>query len=171
MSFNAKNLSYETKDPPFLQKLRGQYGDTSGRLERPIARPRKPKEDNDDDEPTYVDEESNEVISKEEYNALVRESNPEEEVQDPEQKQEQEQDKAASKTDMDEVNTDQQPPTSKQKLAEIGGPKKRKQAKVVGEESASADKGEKPVEGGSREPKPKKKTEKKKKIKLSFDDE
>jgi hypothetical protein len=30
------------------------------------------KDDVDDDEPTYVDEESNEVISKEEYEALLR---------------------------------------------------------------------------------------------------
>lgn len=110
------------------------------------------------------------MISKEEYNALMRESNPEED-QDPEQKQENEQDKAASKTDTGEVNTDQKPSASKQNLAEIGGPKKRKQAKVVGEESAPAVKDEKPVEGDSKEPKPKKKTEKKKKIKLSFDDE
>ena len=158
--------SPETKEPPFLQKLRGQYGGTAaGRLERPMARPRRPKDNDDDDEPTYVDEESNEVISKEEYNALVHGSNQKEEataVQAPEP------DKQASKTDSDEEKADKQPPTSKQNLAEIGGPKKRKQAKIVGEDSVPE---EEESKGNDNKSKPKKKSEKKKKIKLSFDDQ
>ncbi|KAB8261738.1 hypothetical protein BDV32DRAFT_30553 [Aspergillus pseudonomiae] len=165
MSFKSKNLAYEAKEPAFLQRLRNQYGDTSGRLERPIARPRKLKDADDDDDPTYVDEESNEVISKEEYEALVRESNKEGEdtgkgEPDPEQttSQDNEQDKAS---------TTQEAPISKQNMAEIGGPKKRKQAKVIGEEEPAAEKEEiQPKDTGSRKPK-----QKKKKIKLSFDEE
>lgn len=158
--------SPETKEPPFLQKLRGQYGGTSGRLERPVARPRRPKVNDDDDEPTYIDEESNEVISKDEYNALVHGSNQKEEapaIQAPEP------DKPATKTDTDEGKGDEQPPTSKQNLAEIGGPKKRKQAKVVGEDSVPEE--ERSMGNDSKKSKPKKKSEKKKKIKLSFDDQ
>ncbi|KAI9928112.1 hypothetical protein ASPWEDRAFT_39094 [Aspergillus wentii DTO 134E9] len=155
MSYNAKNLAYEAKQPSFLQKLRSQYGDTSGRLERPIARPRKEKQDDgDDDEPTYVDEESNEVISKEDYAALVRDSNKEDEnpTQD-----------SAEQTSKPDEKEKEAP--SKQSLAEIGGPKKRKQAKVVGEENNAPEKEEERKEGPNRKPK-----QKKKKIKLSFDD-
>ena len=184
MSYNAKNLSYgmalpkftllsltypETNEPPFLQRLRNQYGDTSGRLERPIARPRKPKDDNgDDDEPTYVDEESNEVISKEEYESLVRESNQKENADATGDSATQ--DDSAPKTHTDESTAENEPPTTKQNLAEIGGQKKRKQAKVVGEDNApeAPESKEEPKEkAASQKPKQKKK----KKIKLSFDEE
>lgn len=156
----------ETNEPPFLQRLRNQYGDTSGRLERPIARPRKPKDDTgDDDEPTYVDEESHDVISKEEYESLVRESNQKEDVHATGNSLTQ--DESAPKTHTDESTAEKEPPTSKQNLAEIGGQKKRKQAKVVGEDNAPESKEEPTEKATSQKPKQKKK----KKIKLSFDEE
>ncbi len=91
--FNAKNLSYgisfvpmfksqtfakqqpiESNEPSFLRKLRGEFGGTDAvRHERPIPRPRKVMTDGDDeDQPTYVVEESQDTLSKEEYEALVR---------------------------------------------------------------------------------------------------
>ncbi|PWY65566.1 hypothetical protein BO70DRAFT_366693 [Aspergillus heteromorphus CBS 117.55] len=149
----------EAKQPAFLQRLKNQYGDTSGRLERPIARPRKPKNETDDDGPTYVDEESNEIISKEEYEALVRGDEDREGYNDNAPKDPE--DKGASGSGMGVDGT-----ASKQNVAEIGGPRKRKQAKVVGEEPRAEETKETPrKDSGSR------KAKQKKKIKLSFDDE
>jgi hypothetical protein len=56
--------------------------------------------------------------------------------------------------------------TSKQSLAEIGGPRKRKQAKIVGGEVQEAEVEDvRPKDAGPRKPK-----QKKKKIKLSFEE-
>ncbi|KAJ5653820.1 hypothetical protein N7490_000823 [Penicillium lividum] len=146
-------FAYEANEPAFLQRLRGQYGgDTSGRLERPAARPKKlkdPKEE-EDDEPVYLDEESNEVITKEEYKALVEPPKDETSTED------------ASTA---EGNKKPAEPIAKQSnLTEVGGQRKRKQVKVVGEEE------NKPDEASTVQEKPKK-TKKAKKIKLSFDEE
>ena len=141
-----------------MQKLRGQYGDSTGRLERPALRPTRLKvnNDDDDDEPTYLDEESNEVISKEEYKALVGESGSKGEGEAG--------DSAKDKSTGDEDKSQTEGSTSKQNnLTEVGGQRKRKKAKVVGEDKAEAE-----------EDLPKaasKKSKKPKKIKLSFDEE
>lgn len=199
MSFNAKNLSYgawpipdflmlclifylDAKDPPFLQKLRGQHGGTAGRLERPIARPRNPKRNNDDDdEPIYVDEESNEVISKEEYRALVQDSNQKEEDDEHATQEVDKDQRGAEGPGGKKTDNGKDAPVSKQKVAEIGGPKKRKQAKVVGEENKdkvqeAEGEGEGKGDGEGNEkqqeaPTAGKSKQKKKKIKLSFDEE
>ncbi|RHZ68042.1 hypothetical protein CDV55_103311 [Aspergillus turcosus] len=163
MSFNAKNLAYENKQPAFLQKLRNQYGDTSGRLERPAARPRLAKKDDvDDDEPTYVDEESNEVISKEEYEALLR---GDEKQQESAEQRSGDQDDLASGQDTEKP--DIEGTSSKQNLAGIGGPKKRKQAKVIADDSVEAENDTPKEDTGPQKAKQK---QKKKKIKLSFDE-
>ncbi|KAE8154963.1 hypothetical protein BDV25DRAFT_146761 [Aspergillus avenaceus] len=161
MSFNSKNLAYDAKEPAFLQRLKNQYGDTSGRLERPIARPRLAKNNNDDDdEPTYVDEESNEVISKEDYEALVRDSNKETEGSMKDASGQ-----GQSNREEDKGSAEKEASLPKQNIAEIGGPKKRKQAKLIGEEDPPPEREEKSSnDTGSRKPK-----QKKKKIKLSFD--
>ncbi|KAK0928309.1 hypothetical protein LTR29_017402 [Friedmanniomyces endolithicus] len=68
----AKDLSYDTSLPPFLQRLHDQKagrGDTD-RHERPLARPMRAKDPNDDDGPTVVDE-SGETVSKAEYEKLT----------------------------------------------------------------------------------------------------
>ncbi|EKV05741.1 ribosome assembly protein 1 [Penicillium digitatum] len=151
-------FEYDAKQPAFLQKLRGQYGDNTGRLERPALRPTRLKvnNDDDDDEPTYIDEDSNEVISKEEYKAMVGESGPKEEGEAG--------DSAMDNSTGDHVKSQTEASISKQNnLTEIGGQRKRKQAKVVGEDKAEA-----------KEVQPKaasKKSKKPKKIKLSFDEE
>ncbi|KAL4901657.1 hypothetical protein BDW74DRAFT_159883 [Aspergillus multicolor] len=160
MSFNAKNLAYDAKEPAFLRRLRGHYGDTSGGLERPSQRPRRAREDNEDDGPTYVDAESNEVISKADYEAMVKggDSQPENDVKE---------NGAGADQDGDSKKADDA--ASKQNLAEIGGPRKRKQAKVVRDEvneTEGAEKEEKevrPKDSGPRK-------QKKKKIKLSFEE-
>ncbi|KAJ5120329.1 uncharacterized protein N7515_009717 [Penicillium bovifimosum] len=151
-------FEYEAKQPAFLQKLRSQYGDNTGRLERPALRPTRLKvnNDDDDDEPTYVDEESNEVISKEEYKALVGESGSKEEGED-----------ATSAKDPSTAHEDNPAaaalgPTKQSNLTEVGGQRKRKQVKVVGEDKAETE---------EVQPKAAKKSKKSKKIKLSFDEE
>ncbi|KAL4802158.1 hypothetical protein BDV18DRAFT_147611 [Aspergillus unguis] len=163
MSYNAKNLAYDAKEPAFLQRLRGQYGNTSGGLDRPISqRPRKTKVDNEDDGPTYVDAESNEVISKEDYEAMVK--GGDEQSEQPENGAK---DKDAA-ADENGDSKQKEGASSKQNLAEIGGPRKRKQAKVVGDDVQETE-GEdaKPKEPAARKPDQKKK---KKKIKLSFEE-
>ncbi|KAF4759619.1 hypothetical protein N7455_001244 [Penicillium solitum] len=150
-------FEYDAKQPAFLQKLRGQYGDNTGRLERPALRPTRLKvnKDDDDDEPTYIDEESNEVISKEEYKALVGEHSPkgEGEVGD----------SAKDNSTGDQDKSQAEFSTSKQNnLTEVGGQRKRKQAKVVGEDKAEVEVQPKATSKKSKKPK---------KIKLSFDEE
>ncbi|KAJ5599473.1 hypothetical protein N7450_000540 [Penicillium hetheringtonii] len=164
MSKNSK-LAYvtlidisEANEPAFLQKLRGQYGDNSGRLERPAARPLKAKDkrDEEEDEPVYVDEESNEVISKEEYKALVGAMIQNRATKD------------SSTADNQDESTSQPEPTSAKQsnLTEVGGQKKRKQAKVVGEDTKPEPDEPLPAKASTtRKPK------KAKKIKLSFDEE
>lgn len=148
----------DAKQPAFLQKLRGQHGDNTGRLERPALRPTRLKvnKDDDDDEPTYIDEESNEVISKEEYKVLAGGNGPKGEDEAG--------DSAKDNSTGDQDKSQAVLSTSKQNnLTEVGGQRKRKQAKVVGEDKAEVE-----------EVQPKatsKKSKKSKKIKLSFDEE
>lgn len=158
----------EAKEPAFLQKLRGHYGDTSGRLERPAARPRKlkNKDDEDDDAPVYVDEESNEVISKAEYEALVGGGSDQKDgdasVKD-----------KSTENGQDHAQSQTETTTAKQSnLTEVGGPRKRKQVKVVGDDEPEEKSGDKQVadEAQPKAPAPRK-SKKVKKIKLSFDEE
>jgi hypothetical protein len=165
LALHLSNMSHviltcytDAKQPAFLQKLRGQYGDNTGRLERPALRPTRLKVNNedDDDEPTYLDEESNEVISKEEYKALVGESGPKGE----DEASNSEKDNSTG----DQANSQTELSTSKQNnLTEVGGQRKRKQAKVVGEDKAETEEVQPKVTS--------KKSKKPKKIKLSFDEE
>ncbi|MCJ1256128.1 hypothetical protein MMC24_003948 [Lignoscripta atroalba] len=165
MGFNAKNLSYESQEPSFLRKLKSEYGgDVSGRHERPLARPRKLKDEADDDGPTYVDEGSHNTISKVEYEAMLNgDGNT---VDDGGAE-------IISKT----VDTSKIQPRSvdesigsgnfkEQKVAGIGSSGKRRIAKVIGEdEHLSEMKGEgKASAVGKRAKKPKKR------IKLSFEE-
>lgn len=97
------------------------------------------------------------MISKEEYKALVQEgSQKADEVSAHNKFPDHEEDK---------TQTQSESTSPKQSnLREIGGQRKRKQAKVVGEDKAETEK-EKPKAPVSRKPK------KQKKIKLSFDEE
>ncbi|KAJ5347570.1 uncharacterized protein N7506_000823 [Penicillium brevicompactum] len=129
-------FEYDAKQPAFLQKLRGEYGDNSGRLERPAVRATRLKvnKDDDDDEPIYVDEESNEVISKEEYKTLVGESESKEEDKD-----------GPTKGSGGDEAKPQAEATKQSNLTEVGGQKKRKQAKVVGEDKTEIEEQPKPT--------------------------
>lgn len=107
-----------------------------------------------------MDEESNEVISKEEYKALVKSDEPKGDGDSSLAK-----DSSTADT-QDEPKPQSETTTSKQSnLTEIGGQKKRKQAKVVGEDSKPEPDETQPKASATRKPK------KAKKIKLSFDEE
>lgn len=155
----------EAKEPPFLQRLKNQYGGAnSSRHERPIPRPRRLQKDEDDDAPTYVDEETNEVISKEEYESLVRGDKGEDTREEREHPND-ETTSALTKEGADKLNSETEVTQQKQNIAEIGGPKKRKQGRVVGEEDAPDEAEQRQESSSSRKPK-----QEKKKIKLSFDE-
>ncbi|KAI9711834.1 MAG: hypothetical protein M1820_001979 [Bogoriella megaspora] len=73
MAPNPKNLAYNANEPSFLRKLRSENaGLGSNTQERPIPRQKRARDPADDDGPTYVLEESNDTLSKAEYEALVK---------------------------------------------------------------------------------------------------
>ncbi|KAK4981980.1 hypothetical protein LTR50_007861 [Elasticomyces elasticus] len=75
MAFKAKDLHFEKNDPPFLRRLRAEQAgkNLDDRHERATPRPKRLKRDgdSDEDEPTYVVEESNDTLSKAEYEAMA----------------------------------------------------------------------------------------------------
>ncbi|KAJ4351160.1 uncharacterized protein N0V89_006499 [Didymosphaeria variabile] len=150
MSFKAKDLHYDDTQPAFLRRMRGELaGDGSGRHEQPIPRNKRLKKDDDeDDAPTYVLEDTNQSMTKAEYEAMVA-------------------GKDATKAD-DDATQDEATTQSKDNIAEVGKvTKKRKVAKVIAEEEEGDGK-----ETQVPEKKPVKKAKKKgKPVKLSFGDE
>jgi len=63
----AKNLSYDATLPPFLQRLRALNSAGDGRHERPLARPKRARnaDDEEEDAPMYVDERGVEMRAEE----------------------------------------------------------------------------------------------------------
>ncbi|KAK0507869.1 hypothetical protein JMJ35_009758 [Cladonia borealis] len=166
MTFNSKNLSYESNEPAFLRKLRSEYqGGDSARHERPLARPRKHIKDGDeDDEPTFVVEGSQDTLSKAEYEALMGVVSDEkhdgnEAVSDP-QPESKDEKPGESSTEISDNST-----PAKQVNASIGASNKRRFAKIVGDEDEGA--AESRDENSPRTTK-KPKAKKAKKVKLSF---
>ncbi|KAH0566101.1 hypothetical protein GP486_000492 [Trichoglossum hirsutum] len=165
MSFNAKNLVYEVKEPSFLRRLRNQQGGgDSHRHETPLARPKRDKKEDGDDEPTYVDEESNNILTKAECAALLGDAEgggPKVELQvtDGDAHLHSGKTEAAEREDIS---------ISKDIIAGIGERKKRKAGKMVGVEHQNDEAGraDKPKIG---EAKARKKPNKVKKVKLSFE--
>ena len=128
----SKNLSYESTLPPFLQRLHDQNagrGDQD-RHERQIARPKRAKTHDEDDEPTVVDE-SGELVSKESLEKMSSATNGD--VEDG--------GNVKGSTDVDAepkasgAIQDDQLERSDQKVTDGTATKKRKAGKVVGEDS------------------------------------
>ncbi|GAM89044.1 hypothetical protein ANO11243_070780 [Dothideomycetidae sp. 11243] len=71
MASKIKGLQYEANEPAFLQRIRAKNGGGDGRHERPIPRPRRNKAEDEDDAPTYVMEDSNDTLSKQEYERIL----------------------------------------------------------------------------------------------------
>ncbi|EPS44553.1 hypothetical protein H072_1466 [Dactylellina haptotyla CBS 200.50] len=163
-----KNLSYESKEPAFLQRLRAQ---TAGiQQERPLNRPKKQRnpEDEEEDEPVYVLED-NTTLSGKEFEALkdktVEEAKASEEDHD-------KADGEGKKTSKDS-GKDGKDHKARDSVLDVGAKsQKRKIAKVVGAETSGGEEEEKEPEKNKPDAAPKKKKPKSKgKVKLSFGDD
>ena len=160
------NNGTESNEPAFLRKLRSEYqGGDSARHERPLARPRKHiKDGEEDDQPTFVVEGSQDTLSKAEYEALMGVANDEkqdgnEAVSDTQPGSKDEKPRECSA----EVSDNSMP--VKQINASIGASNKRRFAKIVGNEEEGAAEGrDEDSARTTRKPKAKKA----KKVKLSF---
>ncbi|KAI4260610.1 MAG: hypothetical protein LQ352_000171 [Teloschistes flavicans] len=144
MAFDPKNLTYESSEPAFLRKLRGEYGASdTARHQRQQLRPRKKinADEKDEDEPVYVhDEDPHTPISKADYDAMMKVPTMEQ--------------RSAKKTEV--VNNTQATDTTntevtafatsgavnevhpRQELATIGGVLRKRAAKIIAD-SGSAD--------------------------------
>ncbi|KAL8710069.1 MAG: hypothetical protein Q9220_005341 [cf. Caloplaca sp. 1 TL-2023] len=172
MAFNAKNLTYESKPPAFLEKLRGAYsGADKPPSQWPQPRPKKqPQADEDsDDDPVYVfDERIQEPMTRAQYQSLVRKSDAE---QCPLKKEE----IIGENVDTPDTASLSSPahleePVSKaiqvEKLAAIGGSSKKRSVRIV-EDNTSGDEIRSPM---SLSPNPAKQSlKKRKRPKLSFE--
>ncbi|KAF9693000.1 hypothetical protein EKO04_009172 [Ascochyta lentis] len=158
MSFKAKDLHFDNSQPAFLQRLRGQMqGEDSARHERPTPRNKRMKQDDEDDAPTYVLENTNQSMTKEEYEAFVAKKDSKEEGEPGQENGEKEQSKAEAR--------------SKDKITEVGAnAKKRKAAKIISDEQDESKDEPKDVKKPDAKTvkKPKKKA---KAVKLTFGDE
>jgi hypothetical protein len=166
MSNKAKNLYFEAKQPAFLRRLRGEADAVVANPSRPVnpdLRKRAIKTSDEDDEPTYVLEESGSTISKAEYDALVssKETAPRAEAAG--------EDAANPKSaEVSQLSTKPVESSGGKSAAAIGlNSKKRKATQVVTEDSVREANAESSAKPASRPPtvRPKKKS---KAIKLSF---
>lgn len=163
------NNGPESNEPAFLRELRSQYGGAdSARHDRPLARPRKHVEDDEeDDQPTFVVEGSQDTLSKAEYEALMGVANDEkhdetEGVSDGQPSAEDEKPRDSSTEIPDNATP------AKKQSASIGASNKRRFAKIVGNEDEGIAKSH-GVDSARTTEKPK--TKKGKKVKLSFAEE
>jgi Domain of unknown function (DUF4604) len=173
--FKAKNLTYDKKQPAFLQRLKAEYAGDKNNVQ--FARPNKSRlktGDEGEDDPAIVDE-TGESVGREVWEEMLR--------KEKEGDREGKGDGAAAEVKeaeaKDEMAREESRDGSRQKVAEVGAGKKRKVVKVIGDgrvnessrtQGFSETHGEK--EGGQKakgedSAKLKKRA---KKIKLSFDD-
>ena len=156
----------EANEPAFLRKLRSEHGGgDASRHERPLARPRKQMKDEDNhDQPTYVVEDSQDVLSNAEYEALAKQHGREK--QDEEIKTRLNSTAEGDERDKESQRLVQEDEPSKEKVAAIGAAPKKRLARVIGDEDS-----ETPLSENiqSSEHDKGRKVKKGKRIKLSFD--
>ncbi|KAL8944707.1 MAG: hypothetical protein Q9216_000276 [Gyalolechia sp. 2 TL-2023] len=178
MTFNAKNLTYESNEPAFLRKLKGQYGDTaSARHQQRSARPRKQRNsaEEDEDEPLYLHGANpHEPLSKAEYDALTGDTATADcdEVFTTAEELSGSAGKASKQTEpsfelQGEGDAKQGAP-SKQQMAVIGATSKKRSARII-EDGAAADAAQGSAE--KLEPAKSQRSKKTKRQKLSFQDD
>lgn len=152
----AKDLNYDKSLPPFLQRLhaqKGGHGDAD-RHERAIARPKKARDENEDDGPTMIDE-TGETLSKDEYEKLTAAAVVEESS-------------GVGALEAEARPGETEPSSAKADVKVTDGvaSKKRKAVKVIGETDEPA------AEDGPTAPKTARKPKKKAKaVKLAFNDD
>lgn len=133
-------------------------GQDSARHERPIPRNKRLKQDDEDDAPTYVLEDTNQSMTKEEYEEFISKKKTEEDG-DPEQE---------DPTIKPKKDDSTQP---KDRITEVGAnPRKRKAAKIISDEPGDDNHESKDIRKADTKTvkKPKKKG---KAVKLTFGDE
>jgi hypothetical protein len=169
----SKDLSYDNSLPPFLQRLHAQkagLGDQD-RHERPVARPKRAKAYEEEDEPTVVDE-SGETVSKADLEKMT--ANPDLQTDDDGGNVTGKLDDPGEALAAGALQDQATVPRSDQKVTDGTATKKRKVAKVVGGENDAPNQEDTATtkdEDESRAKKATKKTMKKMKpIKLAFDD-
>lgn len=159
-------VTAEPKEPAFLRRLRNEHGSgDSARHERQLPRQKRHAEDDEEDLPAYVDGDSNNTISKAEYDALYSGAG----------RMQVETDASAERlsqphaSEMDEVSEAEESGhivQIKQPEVCIGRGPKRKLAKVIAE---SPEDGDSSLPFNRIAPKKKRKM-KSQDVKLSFDD-
>lgn len=154
-----------------MQRFRDECGGgDSSRLERSLARPKRPRDSTEleDDAPTYVDERSQNVVSKETYEAMISKN----EVEDSRlahpsgcaEEEESAQTAAFNETTLGSM-------TPKEPTANIGRSTRKRLVKVVGDPGDLAQASDETHRAYSPESlRRTKKSKKSKKIKLSFDE-
>lgn len=160
----------ESNEPNFLRKLKGQYGGGDAvRHERPLARPKKHRDEDEDDTPTYVVGESHDTMTKAEYEALLNQIAPQKQNEQQKNFPNQPQPEDTTEDAADKESESTQKLTSvKQQVASIGASTKRKSVRIVGDDDGEVNDGR--SHESSAVPKTmKKKT--KKRVKLSFDED
>ncbi|KAK6521112.1 hypothetical protein TWF506_001344 [Arthrobotrys conoides] len=165
-----KNLSYESKEPAFLQRLRAQ---TAGVYqERPLNRPKKQRnpEDDEEDEPVYVLED-NTTLSGKEFDALKEETAAKAKASEEDEDQEADPDKPSNR-DPGDKSKGAKNEKPKDSVLEVGvKTQKRKIAKVVGAEASDDEVKKADGKDKKNEAPKKKKPRPKQKVKLSFGDD
>ena len=154
-----KNLQYDSTLPPFLARIQANNTSRDGRHEFSIARPKRARnaEDDAEDEPVYFDEGTGETLTKGEWEQREKVNVGDEEVGV-------EKDGMRSTGERKDVEGKE----GVEKIAAIGGSRKRKGGKVIGgedEEGSVVLKDKKDSKAEGKAPK------KGKKIKLSFGDD
>ncbi|KAJ5050610.1 uncharacterized protein L3040_002486 [Drepanopeziza brunnea f. sp. 'multigermtubi'] len=126
----SKNLHYDDTLPPFLARLHANNDAGDGRHEYTVARPKKTRtaEDEAEDEPVYFDEGSGETLTKSEWEAREAGEDVERYVEGSIE--------AGKKGGLGKADI------GKEKIAGIGGGKKRKAGKVVGAEDEDDEDGD-----------------------------
>ncbi|CAG8957100.1 hypothetical protein HYFRA_00009301 [Hymenoscyphus fraxineus] len=123
-----KNLSYDTTLPPFLARLQATNASSDGRHEYAVARPKKVRsaEDEADDEPVYFNEESGETLTKSEWEEKEKEKEKEKELDIS--------GIGEGEGDADATDGIGKEKAKEERVAAIGGSRKRKVGKVIGGE-------------------------------------
>lgn len=132
-----------------------------------MARPRKQAQEGDEeDQPTYVVEDSQDTLSKAEYEALVAADNADR-VDENHMLPSAKDSRSNEEAEPRKVDVTGEVALVKQQVAGIGGSSKRRLAKVVGDEGDEAA----PEKNDSEKNSKKYRAKKWKKMKLSFDEE
>ena len=177
MDEESSNTSPEANEPAFLRRLRGENGGSDlVRHGRALERPRKQIQNGaDEDQPIYVVENGQDILSKAEYEALMTQAKVEEQSKvSANSPLKEDHDTTANTSGFDEKSlpTDKVP-LVRQEIDAIGTSNKRRLAKVIADNDSDEEKLKRQTEGSHKQRKQPDipKTKKAKKVKLSFEED